>query len=155
MSSSNKSAYGVIIFWMVGMQLLCSSLSFSIITHVFSVCHRLVKRKVNQNNQIALYGKTLKFSIRLMLERTKENPSWCRKENIQVIEILRQKWDLLEDNNNSSHFASVKDYMSQSFFTIPIRVKVSTAARIISEKQVSRLIVVDPDNKNMLVDWLT
>ena len=45
--------------------------------------------------------------------------------------------------------------MSQSFFTIPIKVKVSTAARIISEKQVSRLIVVDPDNKNMLVDWLT
>jgi hypothetical protein len=58
----------------------------------------------------------------------------------------------LEDNNNSkSHFASVKDYMSQSFFTIPIKVKVSTSARIISEKQVSRLIVVDPDNKNMLV----
>lgn len=41
--------------------------------------------------------------------------------------------------------------MSQSFFTIPIKVKVSTAARLISEKQVSRLIVVDPDNKNMLV----
>ena len=72
------------------MQLLCSSLSFSIITHVFSVCRRLVKRKVNQNNQIALYGKTSKFRIRLMLERTKENPSWCRKENIQLIEILTE-----------------------------------------------------------------
>lgn len=82
-SLSNKSAYGLIIFWMGVMQLLCSYLSFSIITHVFSVCRRLVKRKVNQNNQIALYGKTLKFRI-----RTKENPSWCRKENIQVIEIL-------------------------------------------------------------------
>ena len=41
--------------------------------------------------------------------------------------------------------------MSQSFFTIPIKVKVSTAARIMSEKQVSRLIVVDLDNKNMFV----
>ena len=43
--------------------------------------------------------------------------------------------------------------MSQSFFTIPIRVKVSTAARIMSEKQVSWLIVVDPDNKNKLVGF--
>jgi predicted transcriptional regulator len=41
--------------------------------------------------------------------------------------------------------------MTQSFFTNPIKVKVSTAARIMSEKQVSRLIVVDQYNKNMLV----
>lgn len=39
--------------------------------------------------------------------------------------------------------------MSQFFFTIPIIEKVSTAA-LMSEKQVSQLIVVDPDNQNKL-----
>ena len=53
-------------------------------------------------------------------------------------------------SENCIGFAFVKDYMSQSFFTISIKEKVSTAARIMSEKKVSRLIVVDPDNQNKL-----
>ena len=74
---------------------------------------------------------------------------------------------IVEDDNNltgimtSTDFANffsencvgvafVKDYMSQSIFTVPITEKVSTAARIMSEKHVSRLIVVDPDNQNKL-----
>jgi CBS domain-containing protein len=53
-------------------------------------------------------------------------------------------------SENCIGFAFVKDYMSQSFFTISIKEKVSTAARIMSEKKVSRLIVVDPDNQDKL-----
>jgi len=41
-------------------------------------------------------------------------------------------------------------YLSQSLFTISLKEKVSTAAQIMSEKKVSRLIVVDPDNQKKL-----
>jgi CBS domain-containing protein len=51
-------------------------------------------------------------------------------------------------SENCIGFAFVKDYMSQSFFTISIKEKVSTAAQIMSEKKVSRLIVIEPDNQN-------
>ena len=53
-------------------------------------------------------------------------------------------------SENCIGFAFVKDYMSQSIFTISIKEKVSTAAQIMSEKKVSRLIVVDPDNQNKI-----
>ena len=53
-------------------------------------------------------------------------------------------------SENCIGFASVKDYMSRSFFTISIKENVSNAAQIMSEKKVSRLIVVDPDNQNKL-----
>jgi CBS domain-containing protein len=51
-------------------------------------------------------------------------------------------------SENCIGFAFVKDYMSQSFFTISIKEKVSTAAQIMSEKKVSRLIVNEPDKQN-------
>jgi CBS domain-containing protein len=53
-------------------------------------------------------------------------------------------------SENCIGFAFVKDYMSQSFFTISIKEKVSTAAQIMSEKKVSRLIVIEPDNQNKI-----
>ena len=53
-------------------------------------------------------------------------------------------------SENYIGFATVEDYMSQPVFTIPIKEKVSTAAQIMSEKKVSRLIVIDPDNENKL-----
>jgi CBS domain-containing protein len=53
-------------------------------------------------------------------------------------------------SENCIGFAFVKDYMSQSFFTISIKEKVSTAAQIMSEKEVSRLIVIEPDNQNKI-----
>jgi CBS domain-containing protein len=53
-------------------------------------------------------------------------------------------------SENCIGFASVKDHMSQPIFDISIKEKVSTAAQIMSDKRVSRLIVVDPDNQNEL-----
>ena len=53
-------------------------------------------------------------------------------------------------SENCIGFAFVKDYMSQSFFTISIKEKVSTATQIMSEKKVSRLIVIEPDNQNKI-----
>jgi CBS domain-containing protein len=83
------------------------------------------------------------------------------KNNISSLIIVE------DDNNNLAGFitatdfvnffsencigsAFVKDYMSQSFFTISIKEKVSTVAQIMSEKKVSRLIVIDPDNQNKI-----
>ena len=54
-------------------------------------------------------------------------------------------------SENCIGFASVKDHMSQPIFDISIKEKVSTAAQIMSDKRVSRLIVIDPDNQNKLV----
>ena len=54
-------------------------------------------------------------------------------------------------SENCIGFASVKDHMSQPIFDISIKEKVSTAAQITSDKRVSRLIVIDPDNQNKLV----
>jgi CBS domain-containing protein len=42
-------------------------------------------------------------------------------------------------------------FASQPIFDISIKEKVSTAAQIMSDKRVSRLIVIDPDNQNKLV----
>lgn len=53
-------------------------------------------------------------------------------------------------SENCIGFTAVKDYMSQSLYTISIKDKVITAAQIMSEKNVSRLIVIDPDNQNKL-----
>jgi CBS domain-containing protein len=41
--------------------------------------------------------------------------------------------------------------VSQPVFDISIKGNVSTAAQIMSDKRVSRLIVIDPDNQNKLV----
>jgi CBS domain-containing protein len=97
----------------------------------------------NKNNTITECAKTL------------------TKNNISSLIIVE------DDNNNLAGFitatdfvnffsencigsAFVKDYMSQSFFTISIKEKVSTVAQIMSEKKVSRLIVIDPDNQNKI-----
>jgi CBS domain-containing protein len=97
----------------------------------------------NKNNTITECAKTL------------------TKNNISSLVIVE------DDNNNLAGFitatdfvnffsencigsAFVKDYMSQSFFTISIKEKVSTVAQIMSEKKVSRLIVIDPDNQNKI-----
>jgi CBS domain-containing protein len=97
----------------------------------------------NKNNTITECAKTL------------------TKNNISSLIIVE------DDNNNLAGFitatdfvnffsencigsAFVKDYMSQSFFTISIKEKVSTVAQIMSEKKISRLIVIDPDNQNKI-----
>jgi CBS domain-containing protein len=97
----------------------------------------------NKNNTITECAKTL------------------TKNNISSLIIVE------DDNNNLAGFitatdfvnffsencigsAFVKDYMSQSFFTISIKEKASTVAQIMSEKKVSRLIVIDPDNQNKI-----
>jgi CBS domain-containing protein len=99
--------------------------------------------RANKNNTITECAKTL------------------TKNNISSLIIVE------DDNNNLAGFitatdfvnffsencigsAFVKDYMSQSFFTISIKEKVSTVAQIMSEKKVSRLIVIDPDNQNKI-----
>jgi CBS domain-containing protein len=97
----------------------------------------------NKNNTITECAKTL------------------TKNNISSLVIVE------DDNNNLAGFitatdfvnffsencigsAFVKDYMSQSFFTISIKEKVSTAAQIMLEKRISHLIVIDPDNQNKI-----
>jgi len=53
-------------------------------------------------------------------------------------------------SENCIGFASVKDHMSQPIFVISIKESLSTAAQIMSDKRVSRLIVIDQDNHNKL-----
>ena len=55
-------------------------------------------------------------------------------------------------SENCIGLTSVENYMSQPAFTISIKQKVSTAAQIMLEKKVSRLVVIDEDdNQNNLV----
>jgi CBS domain-containing protein len=55
-------------------------------------------------------------------------------------------------SENCIGLTSVENYMSQPVFTISIKEKVSTAAQIMLEKKVSRLVVIDEDNnQNNLV----
>jgi CBS domain-containing protein len=55
-------------------------------------------------------------------------------------------------SDNYMDLTSVENYMSQPVFTISIKEKVSTAAQIMLEKKVSRLVVIDDDNnQNNLV----
>jgi len=55
-------------------------------------------------------------------------------------------------SENCVGLASVENYMSQPVFTISIKEKVSTAAQIMLEKKVSRLVVIDEDDtQNNLV----
>ena len=49
-------------------------------------------------------------------------------------------------SENCIGLTSVENYMSQPAFTISIKEKVSTAAQIMLEKKVSRLVVTDDDN---------
>ena len=49
-------------------------------------------------------------------------------------------------SDNCMDLTSVENYMSQPVFTISIKEKVSTAAQIMLEKKVSRLVVIDDDN---------
>ena len=49
-------------------------------------------------------------------------------------------------SDNCIGLTSVENYMSQPVFTILIKEKVSTAAQIMLEKKVSRLVVIDDDN---------
>lgn len=49
-------------------------------------------------------------------------------------------------SDNCIGLTSVENYMSQPVFTISIKEKVSTAAQIMLEKKVSRLVVIDDDN---------
>jgi CBS domain-containing protein len=50
-------------------------------------------------------------------------------------------------SENCIGLTSVENYMSQPAFTISIKQKVSTAAQIMLEKKVSRLVVTDEDDK--------
>jgi CBS domain-containing protein len=55
-------------------------------------------------------------------------------------------------SENCVGLASVENYMSQPVFTISIKQKLSAAAQIMSEKKVSRLVVIDEDdNQSNLV----
>jgi CBS domain-containing protein len=55
-------------------------------------------------------------------------------------------------SENCLGLTSVENYMSQPVFTISIKEKISTAAQIMLEKKVSRLVVVDEDDtQNNLV----
>ena len=54
-------------------------------------------------------------------------------------------------SENCIGLTSVEKYMSQPAITISIKQKVSTAAQIMLEKKVSRLVVTDDDNQNNLV----
>lgn len=55
-------------------------------------------------------------------------------------------------SENCIGLTSVENYMSQPVFTISIKEKISTAAQIMLEKKVSRLVVIDEDNnQNNLV----
>ena len=55
-------------------------------------------------------------------------------------------------SENCIGLTSVENYMSQPVFTISIKEKVSTAAQIMLEKKVSRLVVIDEDDpQNNLV----
>lgn len=49
-------------------------------------------------------------------------------------------------SDNCIGLTSVENYMSQPVFTISIKEKVSTAAQIMLEKKVSRLVVIDDNN---------
>ena len=49
-------------------------------------------------------------------------------------------------SENCIGLTSVENYMSQPVFTISIKEKVSTAAQIMLEKKVSRLVVIDEDD---------
>jgi CBS domain-containing protein len=51
-------------------------------------------------------------------------------------------------SENCIGLTSVESYMSQPVFSISIKEKVSTAAQIMLEKKVSRLVVIDDDNQN-------
>ena len=77
----------------------------------------------------------------------------CNGDNIVGIIKLTDFANFFSEN--CIGFASVKDYMSRSFFTISIKENVFNAAQIMSEKKVSRLIVVDPDNQNKLADIIS
>jgi CBS domain-containing protein len=55
-------------------------------------------------------------------------------------------------SENCIGLTSVENYMSQPVFTISIKEKISTAAQIMLEEKVSRLVVIDEDNnQNNLV----
>jgi CBS domain-containing protein len=58
-------------------------------------------------------------------------------------------------SENCIGLTSVERYMSEPAFTISIKQKVSTAAQIMLEKKVSRLVVTDDDNQNNLVSIIS
>ena len=54
-------------------------------------------------------------------------------------------------SENCTNLTLVENYMSQPVFTISKKQKVSTAAQIMLEKKVSRVVVIDDDNQNNLI----
>lgn len=53
-------------------------------------------------------------------------------------------------SENCVGLTSVENYMSQPVFTISIKEKVSTAAQIMLEKKVSRLVIIDEDDTQII-----
>lgn len=100
--------------------------------------------RANKNNTITECAKTLtKNNISSLIIVEDDN-------NNNLAGIITATDFVNFFSENCIGFAFVKDYMSQSFFTISIKEKVSTAAQIMSEKKVSRLIVIEPDNQNKI-----
>ena len=119
-------------------------------------------------HEIPIYEAMIK---NLIIENKNSAITDCAKKvtenNVSSLIIVNEEYD--DDNNSlagivtTTDFAnffsdncigltSVENYMSQPVFTISIKEKVSTAAQIMLEKKVSRLVVID--GRNNIWNWL-
>ena len=118
--------------------------------HEIPICEAMIKNLIiaNKNSVITDCAKTLTennvSSLIIVNEDDDDNNS------LAGIVTTTDFTDFFSEN--CIGLTSVEKYMSQPAFTISIKDNVSTAAQIMLEKKVSRLVVIDEDNnQNNLV----
>ena len=117
--------------------------------HEIPICEAMIKNLIiaNKNSVITDCAKTLTENNVSSLIIVNEDG-----DNNSLAGIVTTTDFANFFSENCIGLTSVENYMSQPVFTISIKEKVSTAAQIMLEKKVSRLVVIDEDdNQNNLV----
>jgi CBS domain-containing protein len=119
--------------------------------HEIPISEAMTKNLItaNKNNTVTYCAKTLnKNNVSSLIIVNKDDDD----DNNSLAGIVTTTDFANFFSENCVGLTSVENYMSQPVFTISIKEKISTAAQIMLEKKVSRLVVIDEDdNQNNLV----
>ena len=123
--------------------------------HEIPISEAMTKNLIiaNKNNTITYCAKTMTENNVNSLIIVNEDDGKNDNYSLAGIVTTTDFTDFFSEN--CIGLTSVEKYMSQPAFTISIKQKVSTAAQIMLEKKVSRLVVTDDDNQNNLVGILS
>jgi CBS domain-containing protein len=123
--------------------------------HEIPICEAMTKNLImaNKNSIVTYCAKTMTENNVSSLIIINEDDGKSNDYSLVGIVTTTEFTNFFSEN--CIGLTSVERYMSEPAFTISIKQKVSTAAQIMLEKKVSRLVVTDDDNQNNLVSIIS